>query len=98
MQKTLRYLSTILLTATIVAPLTLSAMAAPQDDKRHEEKAKERYYDKHHKDYHDWDDREQSSFQIYLTENHRPVVEFRTLKVDDQQRYWDWRHEHPDHK
>jgi len=98
MHRYTRTLGSIILTAALVVPLSLSAMPAFQDrhDDRKDEKAKERYYDKKHKDYHDWDDHEQSLFQVYLTENHRPLVEFRLMKDKDQQKYWQWRHDHED--
>jgi len=102
MHRSVRYLGVILLTTALAAPLSLSAKVVPQDDKKHEDKGKEdkakgHYYDKNHKDYHDWNDKEESSFHIYLTEQKHPVVEFSTMKAKDQQKYWDWRHDHPDH-
>ena len=106
MNKTHRYLGSILLSVTFVAPLALGAMVGVQDKKeekreekqdKREEKARERYYDKHHKDYHEWDDSEDRHYHTYLTERHHPIVEFRAQKEKERQRYWKWRHEHPDH-
>jgi len=108
MHRSTRTLGSILLTAAFIIPSSLSAISAFQDrrDERKEERKeekreekRERYYDKKHRDYHDWDDRERTSFQIYLTERHMPVIEFRLMKDRDQQRYWEWRHkhEHEDH-
>ena len=100
MHRSTRTLGAIILTAVFVVPLSLSAMPAFQDrhDERKEEKSKERYFDKKHKDYHDWDDHEQSMFQVYLSERHLPAVEFRVMKDKDQQKYWDWRHTHEDRR
>jgi hypothetical protein len=50
-----------------------------------------------HKDYHNWDDREDRSYRIYLSEHHREYRPFVEIKVKDQRNYWTWRHEHPDH-
>jgi hypothetical protein len=33
---------------------------------------------------------------VYVTQNHRKNRDFAKLKVNDQQAYWDWRHEHSD--
>jgi hypothetical protein len=33
---------------------------------------------------------------IYAKQNHRNNGEFAKLKEDDQQNYWNWRHEHSD--
>jgi hypothetical protein len=33
---------------------------------------------------------------IYAKQNHRKNGEFSKLKEDDQQNYWNWRHEHSD--
>jgi|SRR5579872_1931561 len=98
-----RKLGSMLLTVAFAAPLSFGVMGATQDrqdekrEEKKEQKARERYYDKHHKDYHDWDDSEDRSFHLYLTETHHPIIEFRLMKDRDQQRYWAWRHNHPDH-
>jgi len=102
MHRITHYFSSILLTATLGAPLYASPIGLTQDkhekqEEKREEKARERYYDKHHKDYHDWDDREEHSFHLYLTEKHHPIIEFRRMKERDRQRYWTWRHSHEDH-
>jgi len=57
-QRGSRYLSSLLLTAALAAPVAMMAAAAPQDDRREENRQREnnkRYYDKGHKDYHNWD-------------------------------------------
>jgi hypothetical protein len=55
-----------------------------------------RVYDKDHKDYHNWDDRENHSYQQWATENHRDNRDFAHLKPKEQSEYWNWRHAHPD--
>jgi len=99
MNKTYRYFGSMLLTATFVAPLALSALAPSQErrEERREERERERYYDKHHKDYHDWDDNENRCYHIYLEQRRRPFIEFRIQRESERQRYWRWRHEHPEY-
>jgi hypothetical protein len=57
-----------------------------------------RVYDPYHRDYHTWDDREIVFYNQWRTENHRDQREFRKLNREDQKQYWNWRHDHPDHK
>ncbi len=56
-----------------------------------------RIYDRDHKDYHNWDDREDRAYRVYLNEHRRDYVEYKHLKKNEQRDYWRWRHEHPDH-
>ena len=56
-----------------------------------------RYYDKNHKDYHNWDDREnRSPWGLYLSSNHKKDHEFAKASSREQGQYWNWRHSHPD--
>src|SRR5580700_5765023 len=78
----------------------MMAAAAPQDDRREENRQREnnkRYYDRGHKDYHNWDANEDRSYQRYQTEHHqkRPFVQ---LSTRQQTVYWNWRHNIEDHK
>jgi len=57
-----------------------------------------RYYDRNHKDYHQWNDNEERSYGVFLNENHIQVHVFRKAGPAEQQQYWNWRHEHPDEK
>jgi hypothetical protein len=62
-----RYLSSLLLTAALASPVAMMAAASPQDDRSHENSQGEnnkRYYDKRHKDYHNWDANEDRSYLI----------------------------------
>jgi Ni/Co efflux regulator RcnB len=92
-----RFLSALFLTAALAAPMALMAAAAPQDDKRHEERQDnhKRYYDKQHKDYHTWDDNEDRFYQRYQTEHHEKRA-FIELNTRQQTVYWNWRHNNPD--
>jgi hypothetical protein len=55
-----------------------------------------RVYDRSHKDYHNWDDHENQTWGVYLTNNHRTYVEYGKARRSDQNAYWNWRHAHPD--
>ena len=79
-----KLIGTLLLGASLMAPV--SAFAADR-----------RYYDRDHRDYHNWDDREDHAYRRYLTENRRGYVEYNTQNDREQRNYWKWRHKHPDH-
>jgi hypothetical protein len=54
-----------------------------------------RIYDPVYGDYHYWNNDEEASFQVYLTENNLPHREFRSMNKSEQSNYWKWRHAHP---
>jgi len=78
-----------MLGAVLIAPIALRA------DNDHKQQTK-RYYDKKHKDYHEWNDNEARAYRSYLQENHQDYRDFRTVKGPQQQAYFGWRHDHPD--
>jgi hypothetical protein len=80
-----RYLHTILLGAALMAPLALRADDHPK-----------RYYDREHKDYHEWNDREQQAYQRYREEKHVANHDWQHARKAEQSDYWKWRHQHPD--
>ena len=94
-----RYLSSLLLTAALATPVAMMAAPSPQDDKNHENRAEnnKRYYDKNHKDYHNWDSNEDRSYQRYQTEHHEKRA-FVQLNTRQQSGYWNWRHSNPDNR
>ena len=95
-----RYLSSLLLTAALAAPVAMMAAASPQDDRNRENRQSEnskRYYDKSHKDYHNWDANEDRSYQRYQTEHHQKRA-FVQLSTRQQSVYWNWRHSNPDNR
>src|SRR6267143_2727922 len=71
MHRTRQYIASLFLTAALVAPVAIMAAPAPQ-----EANVQLRYYDKHHKDYHNWDNHENRAWGQYLTQNHRNSHEF----------------------
>lgn len=94
-----RFLNTTLITATLaVSFMSIPATAFAQDrDQAHENnKAAVSYHDKRHNDDHEWNSREDQAYKIWQRDKHRKDVEFNTLKPNDQQSYWDWRHTHSD--
>ena len=84
------FLSSVFLTAAMIAPMAISANAAPQS-------VSVRVYDRNHKDYHNWDDREDRSYTLFRGEHPKYGVTYRKAKHKQQREYWTWRHEHPDH-
>jgi hypothetical protein len=93
-----RYVASLFLSATLLAPIGAFAAPAPQDDhERHEEQAR-RVYDAEHKVYHNWDDHEDVAYRRWFEERHVTYVEYEKLKDKDQRAYWKWRHDHPDQR
>jgi hypothetical protein len=80
-----------LLGAALTVPMAIapSALLAQDRDAR-------KYHDTKHKDDHEWNDHEDQAYKIYGTQKRRSSVEFGTLKPNDQQAYWNWRHQHSD--
>jgi hypothetical protein len=86
-----RYIASLFLTAALVAPVAIMAAPAPQ-----ETRVQLRFYDKQHKDYHNWDDNENRAWGQYLTQNHKNSHEFSKANKKEQSNYWNYRHSHPD--
>jgi hypothetical protein len=86
-----RYMGSLLLAAAIAAPMAIMAAPRPQ-----EAGVQVRVYDRDHRDYHNWDDREDRAYRRYLGEQHRTYVEYHRQHYRAQRHYWNWRHSHPD--
>jgi hypothetical protein len=104
MHRGYRYLSTLLLTAALAAPVAM--MAAQDNDHRDNDRRDQehrqgennrRYYDRSHKDYHNWDDNEDRAYQRYQGEHHQTRA-FVKLSRRQQTVYWSWRHNNPDNR
>jgi hypothetical protein len=91
MHSTRRIFASLILTAALMAPVTILAASKPQSDS-----ITVRGYDKDHKDYHNWDDNENRAWGVFLTTNHRKQHEFSKSSKKEQSEYWNWRHSHPD--
>jgi len=89
MRQTNRFITSLFLAAALAAPVVMMAAAAPQA-------VQVRVYDSGHKDYHNWDDRENHAWGVFLTENHRNAHEFSRANRRERTQYWNWRHSHPD--
>ena len=56
-----------------------------------------RAYDPYYHDRHIWDDHEIEFYNRWSDETHRDRHrDFRKLKRNEQQEYWNWRHNHSD--
>jgi hypothetical protein len=85
-----RFVVSMFLAAAFVAPMAIMAAPTPQDA------VQVRVYDRNHRDYHNWDARENNAWGVYLTNNHRSHYEYARANRREQDRYWNWRHSHPD--
>jgi CHAT domain-containing protein len=86
-----RYISSLFLAAALATPAAIMAMPEPQNAS-----VQVRIYDRDHKDYHVWDDREDRAYGQYRSENPRSAHEFSKASKRQQSQYWNWRHSHPD--
>jgi hypothetical protein len=91
MHRVHRFIGTLVLAAAFVAPAVVVA-----DAKAQEASVQIRVYDRDHRDYHNWDDREDHAYRRYLVEHRREYREYNSQKEKDQRNYWKWRHSHPD--
>jgi len=55
-----------------------------------------RYFDPGHNDWHVWDQNEDRAYREFMNGRHWYYRELTELNAKDQQRYFDWRHQHPD--
>ncbi|HEX9119084.1 MAG TPA: hypothetical protein VF840_00940 [Terriglobales bacterium] len=104
MQRGYRYLSSLFLAAVLAAPVAMMAAGSPQengDQDRNQENRRiennRRHYDRGHKDYHTWDSNEDRAYQRYQTEHHQRRA-FVRLNRQQQNVYWNWRHNNPDNR
>ena len=88
MHRAHRYIASLFVTAALTAPVAIMAAPAHQDDRG--------VYDREHKDYHHWDDKEDAAWGRFLAEKHRDRHEFAKANAKEQAEYWNWRHSHPD--
>jgi hypothetical protein len=90
MQCAKRIVASLFLAAALAGPMAAMAFPAPAGAEVYV-----RVYDRNHRDYHNWDGRENHAWGVYLTNNHRRNYEYRRANRNEQQRYWAWRHSHP---
>lgn len=85
-----KYICSALLATAMMMPTAVVAAASPQE-------VQVRVYDRDHKDYHNWDDREDRAYRHYLQEQHKAYRDIRKQNRREQRAYWKWRHDHKDH-
>lgn len=96
-----KYLSSLtLMAAMLVGTMAFAAPQQGRQDGRHGDDDRDhkttRYYDRHHRDYHEWNERENHAYSRWETDRHKAHREFKERRNSDQSRYWAWRHSHPD--
>jgi hypothetical protein len=57
-----------------------------------------RSYDPYYHDYHTWSAAEGPYYNSWSVETGHAHVDYQHLHHNDQQAYWKWRHDHPDHQ
>ncbi len=87
------FLSSLALAAALAVPAAMAIAPSLQAQVA----VQVRVYDRHHHDYHVWDDREDHAYRGYLVERRRNYVVYARVGRPEQRRYWVWRHAHPDH-
>ena len=89
------FLSSMALAAALAAPAGISMMTSMQAQAVG---VQVKIYDRDHKDYHVWDDREDKAYRSYLTDQHQQYKPYNKMKRSEQTKYWSHRHDHPDEK
>lgn len=85
-----RFWNAAFLGAALIAPLVIAPIASQAADRPRS------YHDNQHNDDHQWNAHEDKAYGMWVKENHRKKTSFVKLKVNDQQAYWGWRHDHSD--
>jgi hypothetical protein len=67
-----------------------------QDRDDHYRDDRNRYYDRDHRDYHEWNANEDRAYRRYWEYRHRHYIEWERASEAQRRAYWRWRHEHPD--
>jgi hypothetical protein len=94
-----KHLPAFLLMAALAAPTLALATPRTQSSRSSQEEranAQRRVYDRTHQDYHVWDGREDQAYHAWLAERHRDNRDYSRLNRRDQNKYWQWRHAHPE--
>lgn len=85
-----RFITKILLGSSLLLPFAVTPSASLADDKPRV------YHDKERNEDHEWNEREDKAYRIWVKENHRKYRDFAKLKEEEQRAYWGWRHDHSD--
>lgn len=106
------YFKTLVLSAALLVPAGLSAQDRDHQDRdrqdrdrqsqgqndRQNDRQSRRYEDRAHNDSHEWNATEDQKYRQYLLEHHKKYRDFDRAKQRDQDKYWDWRHNHSDNE
>ena len=84
------------LALSVSAALSLPLCTYAQDRDDHHDRDDHRYYDKSHRDYHEWNDREDRAWHMYWEQHHHPYVAWDRANERQRDEYWNWRHNHSD--
>ena len=79
-----------------IALLSPSYLVAQDHDRDHDRDHEHRYYDADHRDYHEWNEREDRAYHRYWEDRHRHYIDWERASEAQRRAYWRWRHEHPD--
>src|ERR1700721_1514075 len=78
-----RYITSLYLAASLLAPVATLPAPEPQGAN-----TQARVYDRDHKDYHNWDDRENQAWGTYQSDHHMKSHEFSKANKKEQSQYW----------
>ncbi|HUL14607.1 MAG TPA: hypothetical protein VLV88_01325 [Terriglobales bacterium] len=78
-----RIILTLAVASSLITPLAMTGCAV-----------RARYYDVDHHDYHRWNHDEDRFYVQWESDTHRQHRDFKDRSQQEQQAYWDWRHEH----
>jgi hypothetical protein len=83
-----KFFNTALLAAAFIGSFALTPTSLRADEHK--------YHDTARNDDHEWNNHEDRAYRMWAKENHRKYRSFGTLREEDRQSYWGWRHEHDD--
>jgi len=92
MAKPIRFVSSMLLTGALLAPVAFAQdRDHDRDDRNHNNT---RVYDPVRRDYHNWNSDEDNAYRQWYGQqyNGKKYRDYRKLNKKDQQAYWKWRH------
>ena len=85
-----KLLTGIILGTALIVPAAIQAQDA------HDNGRGRQFYDSSHRDWHEWNANEDAAYKRYAQEKHLKDEDFSKANERDQERYWKWRHKHPD--
>jgi hypothetical protein len=89
-----RTLSVFTVITALAGTALLPADASAKEKNKHKAKHDARFYDRAHRDYHNWNGDEDRLYRQYLEEHHHHYRAFSRMNRQQQLQYWQWRHDH----